>query len=244
MRTAKEYGRMCPSAILEELNFRDEIVEIANILYEFVHNNHYSTPEFTNCYETLGWIYHHFPEVQEKFIYDDSQIRQYRFMRIGKFNPANTNEEKLLPNPCKEVIDEIEEIFPTVINDDKIFHMPCALSNYEEGGLYFVGMVGTNPLTGENYYLAKVGSAENISKRIKQYAVCNPMIYHNNCILPVHDRKRRAELEKAYHAKMANESIGYAQNSQEWFYFTKEQYMKFCNQFATIEGFSYYLREN
>ena len=59
-----------------------------------------------------------------------------------------------------------------------VLDMPCAeydtLPNAR--GVYFLGMIGTNP-NGKSYYLVKIGSSDNIRTRVRQYATYNPMIY-------------------------------------------------------------------
>lgn len=128
---------------------------------------------------------------------------------------------------------------PDPIETLPVIDMPCAKSTTNDMGCYFVGMVGMNPITEENYYLVKVGFASDISRRIKQYANTNPMLYHNNCVLCIEgmDEEGYRIGEHTCHEFLARHAIGRAQNSNEWFYVSKETYLWMCEQFANEEFF-------
>lgn len=128
---------------------------------------------------------------------------------------------------------------PNPIEVLPVIDMACAKSNTTKMGCYFVGMVGMNPITQENYYLVKVGFATDISRRIKQYANTNPMLYHNNCVLCIDgmDEAGYRDGEHNSHLYLARHAIGRAQNSNEWFYVSKETYLQMCEQFSNEEFF-------
>ena len=69
-------------------------------------------------------------------------------------------------------------------------------------GLYFVGMVGINPITKQILYMVKIGQAQDIGDRMRQYLSMNPLIYHNNCSLPVRDFDDKNKWEKNCHKYM------------------------------------------
>lgn len=128
---------------------------------------------------------------------------------------------------------------PNPIEALPVIDMPCAKTNNTKMGCYFVGMVGMNPITQENYYLVKVGFATDISRRIKQYANTNPMLYHNNCVLCIDgmDEAGYRDGEHNCHLYLARHAIGRAQNSNEWFYVNKETYLELCERFANEDFF-------
>lgn len=113
--------------------------------------------------------------------------------------------------------------------------MPCAKCSYEGSALYFLGMMGFNP-EGKEYYLVKIGSSNNIGRRIKDYAVTNPMIYHNNIFFPCKENELK-EKEYNCHKYLASMAYAIAQNSNEWFYVTKENYFLLCDMFKDITFF-------
>lgn len=113
--------------------------------------------------------------------------------------------------------------------------MPCAKCAYEGSALYFLGMMSFNP-EGKEYYLVKIGSSNNIGRRIKDYAVTNPMIYHDNIFLPCEESQLK-EKEYNCHKYLASMAYAIAQNSNEWFYVTKENYFLLCDMFKDITFF-------
>ena len=113
--------------------------------------------------------------------------------------------------------------------------MPCTKCNYEGSALYFLGMMCTNPDEKE-YYLVKIGSSNNIARRIKDYAVTNPMIYHDNIFLPCEESELKRK-EYNCHKYLASMAYAIAQNSNEWFYTTKENYFLLCNMFKDFTFF-------
>ena len=48
----------------------------------------------------------------------------------------------------------------------------------KQAGLYLVGNVILNPITGETFYLIKVGMSTNLYNRMKEYSTSNPMMFH------------------------------------------------------------------
>lgn len=115
----------------------------------------------------------------------------------------------------------------------------CTECDYNDSGLYFIGMCGFNPITEERYYLVKVGESENVKKRIKQYLGMNPMIYNNGNILPLPNESyiRRGEMENNCHEFLSKVSYAKAANANEWFYVTKKKYLELCETFASQDEF-------
>ena len=113
--------------------------------------------------------------------------------------------------------------------------MPCAKCTYENSALYFISMMCVNP-EGKEYYLVKIGAAKNANKRIREYAVTNPMIYNNDIILPCKENELK-EKEYNCHKYLASMAYAIAQNSYEWFYVTKENYFLLCQMFKDTTFF-------
>lgn len=123
------------------------------------------------------------------------------------------------------------------IRDMPVLDMPCATETDNRAGLYFLGMGGRNPITEQDYYLVKVGRAQNVAERIKQYAITNPMVYTTHCIYPVDNgREEAVRLERVAHETIAKLAYARAQNAREWFYVDKETYMMLCQTCSTITG--------
>jgi hypothetical protein len=101
-------------------------------------------------------------------------------------------------------------------------------------GLYFIGMIGQNP-DGENYYLIKIGTAENIKKRLQAYATYNPMIYIGGCYCV---KNGRVGCEERCHRFLSRMAYAQAQNSKEWFYVSEEDYYALCNLFMDKDAFA------
>lgn len=114
-----------------------------------------------------------------------------------------------------------------------IMDMPCAeystLPNAQ--GVYFLGMIGTNP-DGKNYYLVKIGSSENIRIRVRQYATYNPMIYIGGYCLT-----EKANAEENSHAYLRKKAYAVALHTDEWYYVNEETYYELCETFADKEMF-------
>lgn len=129
--------------------------------------------------------------------------------------------------------------FNAAKNDNKFnlpsMEMPCTKCAYEGSALYFLGMMCINP-DGKEYYLVKIGSSNNIARRIKDYAITNPMIYHDNISLPC-DEDELKEKEYNCHKYLASMAYAIAQNSHEWFYVTKENYFLLCKMFKDTTFF-------
>lgn len=161
-------------------------------------------------------LYKKFPELSTWWEYDSDAYR-YDDMFIPKNNKRNNSYVPITGNLPK-------------------LNMPCANTAWlpEDRGLYFIGMIGINP-NGTKYYLVKVGSTENISKRIKQYGTYNPMIYIGGIATNVN--RVLSEAETTCHEYIANKSYAYAQNAREWFYVDEEVYFELCQTFADKEMF-------
>ena len=116
-----------------------------------------------------------------------------------------------------------------------VMEMPCAKCSYKGSALYFIGMICKNPEEKE-YYLVKVGAAKDASKRVRDYATYNPMIYNDDIILPCEENELK-EKEYNCHKYLASMAYAIAQNSNEWFYVTKENYFLLCQMFEDTTFF-------
>lgn len=168
-----------------------------------------------NRFFNMVAIYHKFPELKAWWAYD-KDAPQYKDKFIKKSNKKR--------NYCP------------VTGDLPKLEIPCASTEWlpEERGLYFIGMIGVNP-NGTKYYLVKVGSTENIAKRVRQYGSYNPMVYIGG-ILQNFEGKM-SDAETTCHEYLAERAYAYAQNAREWFYVSEETYFELCNTFADNEMF-------
>jgi hypothetical protein len=118
-----------------------------------------------------------------------------------------------------------------------ILKMPCIDCDYNKAGIYFVAMIGITP-DNHKYYLIKNGKADHVKDRIKQYASHNPMIYHNNCYLPIDPTQENILTTEANcHEYIAKRAYARAQNTKEWFYVDEKTYYELCDTFANHEKF-------
>lgn len=121
----------------------------------------------------------------------------------------------------------ITDELPTLeINCAKVDDLPCS------EGVYFIGMIGMNP-TGENYYLVKVGRANDIYTRLASYATYNPMLY----IGGYYKTTKSEKAERLCHKYLEQYAYAKAQNTKEWFYVNETTYYKLCEAFNNPEVF-------
>lgn len=167
--------------------------------------------------------------------WDDSEFKPaYLSFIFRDFRaPLNTNARRALD--LYYTYDETGVHKKENIESLPTMTMPCAdTSNITtHSGLYFIGMIGTNP-DGQNYYLVKIGASTNIKSRLRQYATYNPMIYIGGVCEMNRDLK---EAEKTAHDYLRDNAIAIAQNASEWFYVTEEKYYELCTTFADKEMF-------
>jgi hypothetical protein len=104
-------------------------------------------------------------------------------------------------------------------------------------GLYFVGMVGINPITKQILYMVKIGQAQDIGDRMRQYLSMNPLIYHNNCSLPVRDFDDKNKWERNCHKYLDEISIDRPAGSREWFEVTEKDYRFLCDALSNELNF-------
>ncbi len=114
------------------------------------------------------------------------------------------------------------------------------------GGLYLVGNTIFNPLTGEQFFLIKVGMSTNIYDRMKSYHSQNPMMFHigykiiecDKIDLSKYPSYRRANavgryiktIEEQYHQAIESMKFCRFEYAQEWFIVDKETYMEICEK--------------
>ena len=183
------------------------------------------------------------------FKYQESIKRAYEesveYTKYFEFSAEFTQvliRSKLEKQYEKQMFDKwyyIDEQLNLVYRKEDKKGFSCTECDYNDSGLYFIGMCGFNPITEERYYLVKVGESENVKKRIKQYLGMNPMIYNNGNILPLPNESyiRRSKMETNCHEFLNKVSYAKAANANEWFYVTKEKYLELCETFANQEEF-------
>lgn len=175
----------------------------------------------------------------EFFINEENEVEQFALDALFQDfrRPLSSNARRALDIYYTYDKDGVHKVREAAENkyDLPVMTMPCADAsaiNWCHGGLYFIGMIGINP-DGHSYYLVKVGCAENLQKRLRQYATYNPMIYIGG-ICPA----TPSTSEDRAHDYLANHAIALAQNSTEWFYVTEDVYYELCDTFSDIEMFT------
>ena len=169
-----------------------------------------------NCYSTAGKknngqiccnLLKEFPSLPWKY---DSDRRAWddRFVRIATQKRVGT---------CATSINQFRQL-----NDGINYAAPST------AGLYFVGETHFNPFTKEEFYWVKIGRANNIHERMKQYNTCNPMLFR---IDYSHDYEREAY----YHERLRMKSIAVCNHNLEWFLVDRNTYLEMCEK-----GFSYF----
>ena len=113
----------------------------------------------------------------------------------------------------------------------------------KQAGLYLVGNVVLNPISGEVYYLIKVGMSANLYDRMKSYSTSNPMMFHIDYLIieddvdydkvPSYKRttlksRKIKPIEEQYHKAMENLNFTRFEYAQEWFLVSKEIYLDIC----------------
>lgn len=115
----------------------------------------------------------------------------------------------------------------------------------KQGGLYLVGNVVLNPMTGEIFHLVKIGMSSNLYDRMKTYATSNPMMYHIDYLIidddtdyskvPSYNRTRFKgrkikPIEEQYHKAMEELNFAHFEYAKEWFIVSEETYLEICTK--------------
>lgn len=113
------------------------------------------------------------------------------------------------------------------------------------GGLYLVGNTAFNPLTGEQFFMVKIGMSTNLYERMRNYSTSNPMMFHiaykevNDGVdyskLPSYSRRTEQgryikSVEEKYHKAMEAHKFCRFEYAQEWFIVSKEIYFEICEK--------------
>lgn len=115
----------------------------------------------------------------------------------------------------------------------------------KQAGLYLVGNVVLNPMTGEIFYLVKVGMSANLYERMRTYSTSNPMMFHIGYKIIEDDvdyskvasykrttlRGRKIKpIEEQYHKAMEELNFSHLEYAKEWFIVSKEIYSEICTK--------------
>jgi hypothetical protein len=115
----------------------------------------------------------------------------------------------------------------------------------KQAGLYLVGNVILNPVTGEVFHLVKIGMSANLYDRMKNYSTSNPMMFHIDYKIIEDDvdyskvatykrttlRGRKIKpIEEQYHKEMERLNFAHFEYAKEWFIVSKETYLEICNK--------------
>ena len=115
----------------------------------------------------------------------------------------------------------------------------------QHAGLYLVGNVVLNPITGEVFHLIKIGMSTNLYDRMKTYASSNPMMFHIDYKIidddadfskvPTYKRttlrsRKIKPIEEQYHKAMEELNFTHFEYAKEWFIVSKETYSEICTK--------------
>lgn len=102
-----------------------------------------------------------------------------------------------------------------------------------KAGLYFIGETHFNPFTKEEFYWVKIGLSTNLSRRMKEYNTCCPMLWR---IAFKTDCNRCLENEEGtYHEKLREIAVAICNHNEEWFMVDRRIYLTMCEK-----GFAYF----
>lgn len=103
-------------------------------------------------------------------------------------------------------------------------------------GVYLIGETRFNPQNEEKFYLVKVGKSKNLEKRIKQYRVTNPMVYHIDYFPFKYDEPQEyGAFEDLCGYILASITKGRVEGTAEWYLVNQQDYAEICNK-----GFSFF----
>lgn len=140
-------------------------------------------------------------------------------------------------NLREEFKEQIEAVYcfndKAIAYKDKICHRDSSVKEFDDGinydapnvgGLYFIGETHFDPFNDEKFYCVKIGKADNLAKRMRQYNTHNPMLWRI-------DFAPNAEaLEEYYHKLLAQVAEARCSHNKEWFFVDRITYFKMCRQ--------------
>ena len=104
-------------------------------------------------------------------------------------------------------------------------------------GVYLIGETRFNPQNEEKFYLVKVGKSRNLEKRMKQYRVTNPMVYHIDYFPFRYDEPSMyGSFENLCGYILASITKGRVDGTEEWYLVNQQDYIEICNK-----GFNFFL---
>jgi len=89
-------------------------------------------------------------------------------------------------------------------------------------GLYMIGQTFINPITNEKFYWIKVGEAQNLARRRRDYNSMTAMIWD------IGYYTKNDLIESECHDKLKD--IALHRHADEWFSVSRENYLKICEQ--------------
>lgn len=100
-------------------------------------------------------------------------------------------------------------------------------------GVYFIGDIKYDPLYGKMFYV-KIGSSQDVGKRLKQYRTYNPAFYHDCCSLACEHYKLAETICQNYLYSKCKFTPVY---TSEWYIVDEETYWDLCKKFSNEESF-------
>lgn len=99
-------------------------------------------------------------------------------------------------------------------------------------GLYLIGNTLFDPRDNTKLYAIKVGTSTCLQRRMKEYRISNPLVFHIDYLL---NSYRPAILERECHEQLCRLCQYRLPHSEEWYLVTQEQYTEICEK-----GFAFF----
>ena len=178
-----------------------------------------NSDERVSCYNKIAsymenfiWAKRYYGLMPKKHFYKD------RVVKLKDYDVVQLTKTSVTDVPIENDIYNSEW-------DTREMHYPYELSKVT--GLYFLGMVNTNPITNETFYWVKIGYASDLLSRMRVYNTHCPMIWNI-------DYSDSVE-EKYYHQRLAQVALAKCNHNDEWFMVDRTTYLAMCDK-----GFRYF----
>lgn len=126
---------------------------------------------------------------------------------------------------CVKPIEEKSSKYQKITN----FEDGIDYTTPDNGGLYFIGETHFDPITKETFYWVKIGKADNLVERMRQYNTCNPMLWRIDYKIGAQNK------EKFYHSLLFSKALATCNHNREWFLVSEKTYLEMCDK-----GFEYF----
>lgn len=186
----------------------DNILKQMDTLYEQMQSCASTSGRKANGQKMFNMFFDH-PQIQKYWQYNPNEFYWVnRFVKIATYNFIKPKEIPIF-------YDE----------DTNLRNAP------HTSGLYFFGVVNSNPFTHKEFYNVKIGLASDIAKRLNSYRTHSPMVK----LIALYECEDYREQEKKYHTLLNQHATFRNQNNDEWWFVDRDTYLQMSEK-----GFSYF----